>query len=63
MFKNYPDIMTVKQVAEALGIGINTAYKLVNSHMIGSKRIRKRILIPKICVIDFVESSRFSVGL
>ncbi|MDF3005853.1 MAG: Helix-turn-helix domain [Oscillospiraceae bacterium] len=60
MFKNYPDIMTVKQVAEALGIGINNAYKLVNGHIIGSKRIRKRILVPKICLIDYVESSRFN---
>ncbi len=60
MFKNYPDIMSVKQVAEALGIGINNAYKLVNSHIIGSKRIRKRILVPKICLIDYVESSRFN---
>ncbi|KAF5033346.1 Helix-turn-helix domain protein [anaerobic digester metagenome] len=50
--------MTVKQVAEALGIGINTAYKLINDHIIGSKRIRKRILVPKICLIDYVESSR-----
>ena len=52
--------MSVKQVAEALGIGINNAYKLVNSHIIGSKRIRKRILVPKICLIDYVESSRFN---
>ena len=60
MFENYPDIMTVKQLASALGIGTNSAYELVNSKVIGSKKIGRRILIPKSCVIDFTDSARYT---
>ncbi|MEG0692290.1 MAG: helix-turn-helix domain-containing protein [Oscillospiraceae bacterium] len=63
MFNKYPDVLTVKQLAEALGIGVNKAYELVNNHVIGSKRIGKKILVPKVCLIDFVESSKYSIVL
>lgn len=61
MFSGYPDIMSVEQLAEALGIGKNSAYSLVNNGRIGCKRIGRRILIPKSCVIDFVQSARYTV--
>ena len=60
VFENYPDIMTVKQLASALGIGTNSAYELVNSKVIGSKKVGRRILIPKSCVIDFADSARYT---
>ena len=31
MFKEYPDILTVSQAAQALGIGRNTVYQLVHT--------------------------------
>lgn len=61
MFNEYPDIMTVEQVAAALHIGKNTAYNLVNSHQIGSKRIGRKIIIPKSCLIDYAQSARYTV--
>lgn len=60
MFENYPDIMTVKQLASALGIGTNSAYELVNSKVIGSRKVGRKILIPKSCVIDFVDVARYT---
>ena len=30
MLNDYPDILTVEQLSEILGIGINAAYRLVN---------------------------------
>ena len=60
MFENYPDIMTVKQLASALGIGTHSAYELVNTKVIGSKKVGRRILIPKSCVIDFTDSARYT---
>ena len=60
MFSGYPDIMSVEQLAEALGIGKNSAYSLVNNGQIGCKRIGRRILIPKSCVIDYVQSARYN---
>ena len=63
MFNKYADILTVKEVAEILGIGINKAYEMVNLRIIGSKRIGRRILVPKVCLIDYVESSRYNISL
>jgi len=62
MFNEYPDIMTVEQLAKALNIGKNSAYALVNSRTIGSKRIGRKIIVPKSCVIDYVQSARYSVA-
>jgi excisionase family DNA binding protein len=61
MFNEYPDIMNVEQVAEALRIGRNSAYKLVKEKVIGSKRIGRKYLVPKSCVIDYVQSARYTV--
>ena len=57
MFENYNDIMTVSEMAQALGIGMNSAYKLINDKIIGSKHIGRKIIIPKKCVIDFILSA------
>jgi len=62
MLNKYPDVLTVKELANILGIGINKAYELVNLRVIGSKRIGRRIVIPKLCVIDYLESSRYNVN-
>lgn len=62
MFKEYPDILTVKDVAEALGIGKNTAYQLVREKRIGCKRIGRKIIVPKACLVDYVLSARHTVS-
>ena len=62
MFKEYPDILTVSQAAQALGIGRNTVYQLVHTHQVGCKRIVTKIIIPKACLIDFVMSARYTVS-
>lgn len=62
MFKEYPDIMTVPQVAQALGIGTNTAYRLVKDRVIGSKHIGRKIIVPKACLVDYVLSARYIVS-
>ena len=62
MFKEYPDILTVSQAAQALGIGRNTVYQLVHTHQVGCKRIGTKSIIPKACLIDFVMSARYTVS-
>ena len=37
MFKEYPDILTVKQVAQALHISENSAYRLINSKAVSAQ--------------------------
>ena len=62
MFKEYPDILTVKQVAQALHISENSAYRLVNSKSIGCKRIGRKIIVPKPCLVDYALSARYTVS-
>lgn len=61
MLNEYPDVMTVKQLSQALHIGMNSAYALLNSRMIGSRRIGKKYIIPKSCVIDYLQSARYMI--
>lgn len=61
MFQKYPDVMTVAQVAQALGIGKNKVYELIHHHVIGSKRVGRKILVPKCCLIDYVTSASYNV--
>ena len=63
MFRSYPDVMTVKQLAAALGIGINKAYEIVNDGTINSKRIGRRILIPKLNLVDYIQQTRYNKGV
>lgn len=53
-FKNYPDIVSTKQMQEMLGIGKNTAYKLLESNMIKSIRIGRTHKIPKENIIAYL---------
>lgn len=59
MFKDYPDVLNVAQVCEMLHIGKNSAYKLLSSGEIKSRRIGRKYVIPKLCVIDYLNSSRY----
>lgn len=61
MLRDYPDIMTVEQLAAALQIGKNSAYDLLKNKRIGSKRVGRKYLIPKSCVIDYLQSARYTV--
>jgi len=52
--KDYPDVMSVVQLAEALNIGRNSAYDLVQSGEIACRKIGRKYLIPKRCVLDYL---------
>ncbi len=62
MFKDYPDIMTAAQVAEALHIGMNSVYRLLQTKELGCKRIGRKYIIPKACLIAYVQSARYTVN-
>jgi excisionase family DNA binding protein len=50
-------VMTVKETAEALGIGLNQAYEGIRSGQIPSLRIGKRIIVPRIAFEKKLEGS------
>lgn len=63
MFKDYPDILTIPQVAKALGIGVKLAYALVNSNQLGAVRIGRAIKVPKFCLEEYIKTARNNVKL
>lgn len=57
LFEAYPDVMTVQQVRQALGIGRTAVYRLLESHEIECFMIGNAYKIPKTCLIDFVRKN------
>ena len=56
MFDKYSDIVTPAQLQKILGIGRNSAYKLLSEQTIKSKKIGRKYLIPKSNIIKFLEN-------
>ena len=54
MFKNYPDVVTVEQLAQMLNIGKSSAYALLQSNRIHHVKVGKKYIIPKQSVIGFL---------
>ena len=63
MFKDLPDILTIPQVAKALGIGTKAAYALVNNHRIGAIRVGRSIKVPKFALEEYVKTARNNIVL
>ena len=57
LFVEYPDVMTVQQVRQALGIGRTAVYRLLESHEIECFMIGNAYKIPKTCLIDFIRKN------
>lgn len=62
MLNAYSDVLTVQEVAEALKICENTAYRLIRQNVIGSCKVGRKILVPKVCLLDYLNSARYSVS-
>ena len=58
--KDFPDVLTVMQVAQVLGIGKNAAYTLVQNGTIGHLKVGRKYLVPKRCVVDYLNSPRYN---
>lgn len=54
MFANYPDVLGIKDLRQALGIGRTGAYKLLEAGKIQSFKIGNTYKIPKSALIDYV---------
>ncbi len=54
MFKNEPEVLTVIDVARLLRIGKNSVYELVKTGNIGSIKRGKKIIIPKVCLVEYL---------
>ena len=61
MFPDYPDIVTVKQLREMLGVSRALAYKLISDGEIQAVKIGKSLKIPKVSVINYVTEGQKEV--
>lgn len=61
MFNDYPDVMSVKQAAEALGVSKKSVYAMLKDGTIGYKKVGTKYIVPKICVEDYIKSARFGI--
>ena len=61
VFKEYPDILNVKQVSKLLGISTKTVYRLLREGALDSLKIGREFRIPKVNVMKYVRV--FSVSM
>lgn len=54
IFADYPDVVSISQLKEMLGIGKSVAYRLVQTNKIKSFRIGRIYKIPKKYIIDYI---------
>ena len=58
MLKDYPDVLNVYQMCEALGgISTKTGYKLIKEKKIESIKVGREYKIAKINLIDFITNN------
>ena len=57
LFERYPDVMTVHQAREALGVGRTGVYKLIDQGMLKCFKIGNAYKIPKTALIEYINSS------
>ena len=59
MFEEYSDILTVEEACEALRVGYNAMYELLNSGKLKGYRNGRTWRIPKIALSEYIlENSR-----
>ena len=61
MFPDYPDIVTVKQLREMIGVSRALAYKLISDGEIQAVKIGTSLKIPKVSVINYVTEEKKEV--
>lgn len=54
MFEEYNDVLTVEETCEALKLGYNSVYQLLNSGALKGYRYGRVWRIPKLAIREFV---------
>ena len=57
LFERYPDVLTVHQAREALGVGRTVVYKLIDQGLLKCFKIGNAYKIPKSALIEYVTNS------
>lgn len=55
MLESYNEVLSIDDVCNILGIGRNFAYDLLHAGVIPNKQIRKKFIIPKLGIINYLK--------
>jgi excisionase family DNA binding protein len=55
VFKEYPDVMDVKQVSKLLGVSTKTVYKLIKDGSLSSLKIGREFRVPKVMLMKYMK--------
>ena len=55
VFKDYPDVLNVKQVSTLLGVSTKVVYRLLNNGTIDSLKVGREFRIPKVNVMKYIK--------
>jgi len=53
-----PDVLTVQEFAKVMRIGRNSAYEAVRRGDVGSIRIGRRVVIPRVAVLTLLQGAK-----
>ena len=56
LFESYPDVLTARELQEALGLGRLSTYRLLSSGSIACFKIGKTYRIPKTALLNYVKT-------
>jgi len=60
MLENYGDVLEIPDLMKILKLGRNSVYDLLNKGVIKCRKYGRKFIIPKICVIDYLKSTRYT---
>ena len=55
LFRDYPDVVSVEQMAEMLDISTKTGYRLLKNNCIDHFKIGKTYKIPKLHILEYIK--------
>jgi len=55
VFKDYPDVLDVKQVSQLLSVSTKTVYRLLRNGSLDSLKVGREFRVPKVNVMKYVK--------
>jgi len=62
VFKDYPDVLDVKQVSKLLGVSTKTVYRLLRDGVLDSLKVGREFRIPKVNAMRYVRVFNTSIS-
>ena len=54
MLREYPDVMNIEQMSQALGVSTKTGYGLLKSGKVACLKVGRAYRIPKVHLLDYM---------